>query len=222
MINQPLTNSAYLIEDCYKLHLGSLGKRLLAPIAIEQSDNFDKTKKIGRSGTTLLLNGLSLMRLDYMVNLNLTPNIINVKFYNDSRKRSIGVNQVIEIQKQELLFGTRFFFKCRCGKRLNVLYLRSDLPYFACRKCLNLKYYLTTINRHSLGRELFYWFNRSQKVKEKLASIKQFTHRGKATKKAASALHYANKYNLINNAVAIATIKEQMSRLGIKQNLQNI
>lgn len=214
MIN-PLIISSYLVEDCHKLRLGDLGKHLLAPAKTEQCDDFDKQIKIGKSGTALLLNGLNLMKVEYQINLNLAPNIINVKFYN-SKKMDSGINQTIEIQKQELLFGTRFFFKCRCGKRLNMLYLRPDMPYyFACRKCLNLRYFLTTINRKIIGKEIFYWFNRNQKVKEKIAGIKQFTRKGKPTKKASAVLHYANKYNLSTNTVAMAMIKNQMSRLGV-------
>lgn len=221
MIDPLITSSSYLIEDCFKLRLGDLGKFLLIPVRIEESDDLSKQTKTGRSGAALLLNGLSSMRVDYKMNLNREPNIINIRF-SDGRKESSSIDQAIEIEKQELLFGTRFFFKCRCGKRLNVLYLRPDMPYcFACRECLNLKYFLTTINRKVLGRELFYWFDRSRRVKEKLAEIKQLTKNGKITRKAAYALHYASKYNLANNSAAKATIEYQMNKLGVKMT-QNI
>lgn len=47
--------------------------------------------------------------------------------------------------------GVRYWFLCICGRRVGVLYKRPYDRYFACRKCLNLTYYSTKLNRRATG-----------------------------------------------------------------------
>lgn len=210
--------SKFLVEDCYRLHTRDLGKGILSPTNAKSKD------KISTNKTALLLNGLSVMRVSFKINLEANPINIKIFFSRDPKNwsKDLGISQTVDIEPCELRFGTRFYFKCGCGKKANILCLRPDIPYyFACRECLNLKYYLTTINRNSFGREIFYWFNRVEKAREKMAEIKRLTYNGKVTKRTAYALSVAKKYNLLSNETAKKKISYQLQKLGVSE-LQKI
>ncbi len=186
--------SPLLVEQCYRLSLGDLGKRLLYPVGSNRKyDVYDDMSALdGKQGTVFLLKryGLRALAVSYRVILSGKLRVDVSYSYRPLRSSS----QSIYLETEEAPYGTRYYMLCGCGRRCNVLYMRMDKPYyFACRACLNLIYELTRINRSVAGGELFYRFNRHIKLDNMSVDVKRIDYRGKYTKKAARVLRLSKR-----------------------------
>lgn len=103
------------------------------------------------------------------------------------------MTQSIVVETWPVGYGLRRYWQCQCGRPCSVLYMRPDHPIFACRECLNLKYSLSYLNRHTkVGRLLYraHWANKSMNLQE---SITRVDYGGKYTRKAANLMLIARK-----------------------------
>src|SRR3989344_7482766 len=104
--------------------------------------------------------GSALARIRKRGNINDSLDIshgnkkITINFWSEYRENEaclvIAINglesQEILLIESELMFGTRTYFVCDCGRRSFKLYLPPNSTEFKCRKCHNLKYELSAIN----------------------------------------------------------------------------
>lgn len=79
------------------------------------------------------------------------------------------------------LGGERFWFTCKCGKRVGVLYVSGD--EFRCRKCLNLTYHSQNIRKSIRNDVMLSAMDSLIKAKELQQQAKRYTYRGQPTKK---------------------------------------
>lgn len=88
--------------------------------------------------------------------------------------------QRILLSEQELTFGTRIYLTCNCGYRTNALYLNKGI--FACRKCHNLRYRSTTINRNSRHGRFIYQHSNILKLMDTRESMGRIFYKFQYTK----------------------------------------
>lgn len=94
------------------------------------------------------------------------------------------IPQSIVVETWPVGYGLRRYWQCQCGKPCSILYLRPDHPIFACRECLNLKYSLSYLNKHTKVGELLYrahWANKAMDLQERISRV---DYQGKYTRKA--------------------------------------
>ena len=172
-----------LVEDCAILELAHFPKGFL---------HFTK-KSAGRIRLTKLLTVLD-------VNFEIVPRRVNPYIELNFLKNRKQIKQVVYHDYGNVNLGSiRPYLLCECGYRANKLYMPLGGRYqaFKCRKCHELRYELTTINRKALGNDLFYRANRLMKLQSMEA--KYITYGDKLTKKAMAFISMSNKW-LINTA----------------------
>jgi hypothetical protein len=92
------------------------------------------------------------MRVYYRIQPR-TRMVIDTRYYFGR----VHVSQSIDLDFHCVTFGIKPYFLCSCGKIVSTLFLRPDQPSaFRCRICLNLRYALNGINRHSAHGDTFY------------------------------------------------------------------
>jgi hypothetical protein len=109
-----------------------------------------------------------------------------------------GEWETIELDWVDITFGSRPYFKCPCGARVGRLYLPKGSSFFRCRKCHQLKYFLTTINKKSIAGQKIYEMNRMQKLVESRESMRKILHNGRFSKRFESFLKQCDKAGLEN------------------------
>lgn len=181
-----------MVEECYKLSISDLGKRLLYPVGSNRMylQHNQPEKQVGKSGKAVLsaLYSLSLLKVDYQV------------YFDDNLRLEIyfGSNyQIIPLDTTECYFGTNVYMLCTCGKRCQILYMRRDnMTRFACRSCLNLKYEMTTFNRNTQLGPYSGLLHKYNKLAEKQLKVKRIDYNGKMTRKAKSIMKLSRKMNI--------------------------
>jgi hypothetical protein len=171
-----------LVEECYKLSIGDLGKHLLYPIGSNrmyaQHKELENLK--GKSGEVILsaLYSFKLLKVNYRVHFD---DVLRLEIF-------FGSNyQIIPLDTTELYYGTNVYMLCSCGRRCQVLYMRKDtVNRFACRDCLNLKYEMTTFNRNTQLGVYSVLLHRHQKLMAKQLGVKRIDYNGNITRKARS------------------------------------
>lgn len=83
----------------------------------------------------------------------------------------------------EITFGEKDFFYCSCGYRAMKLYLLPRGNEFKCRKCHNLRYELTVLNRKSVAGRVIHRANRIQKLADSRMAMGRIFYNGQYTKK---------------------------------------
>ena len=101
-----------------------------------------------------------------------------------------------ELEYVEITFGTKVYFRCKCGSRISKLYLPANSNSFGCRRCNQLGYFLTSINRNSIAGRQLYRMNRLQKLSESRANMQKILHNGKFSKRFESFLRQCNRAGL--------------------------
>lgn len=183
LLYSELMNSAYLIEGCPSLTIGSV-KRDLGRCRMKEADI---------TGAINIVHGAVILTVDYWFEY-----IDNNAFF------VISVDghapQRILLSEQELYFGTRNYFVCDCGKRVHKLYLPPGKAEFRCRSCYKLIYELSTINRNSTHGRLLYIANRTIKLANRRADMSRIIYKSRYTKKYKRFLRLCEKAGL-NNVV---------------------
>ena len=105
------------------------------------------------------------------------------------------IRQIIDIETAELPLGDRPYFRCQCGNRCSVLYLKPDGSKFACRECNKLIYEVKTVNK-KLMNGVLYQVNRINKLIEKSDKIDRAFYNGKPTKKVESFIRLREKWGV--------------------------
>ena len=126
-----------------------------------------------------------------LINIPYRGKEITINYWSEYRNNEIylvvaikGLNsQDILLYESELAFGTRSYFVCKCGHRSHKLYLPSNKAEFRCRKCHNLKYEITTINRNSIQGKLFYRTNRMIKLTNTRVGMNRIFYKNQYTKR---------------------------------------
>ena len=183
----------YLVEDCYKLKLAHFPRGFL------------HFKEI-RRGEMVLIRGLSYIKIGYHIKscADVPQIIINFK------RNNLSLSQCIKLESQVIHFGLRPYFFCSCGRRCNVLYLRFRGFKFLCRRCNNLTYTLcATINRKTRNGELFYRFNRLQKICDMETRVKRIDYNNKFTRKAKGLMNAVKKWQ-VNDDVKTRIAEQQL------------
>lgn len=116
--------------------------------------------------------------------------------------------QFIMLAEQAITFGTRRYFLCGCGLRVNKLYLPPDKSEYKCRACYRLRYELSYINRTSRHGELLYRTNRTLKLIDKRAGMNRVFYNGQYTKRFNRFLNLCSRIGLddvVKNALSLKT-----------------
>ena len=117
--------------------------------------------------------------------------------------------QRILLEEHELTFGTRSYLTCECGCRVNALYL--DKGIFACRKCKNLKYQSTTINRNSKHGKFIYQQNQILKLMTMRESLGRIFYRSQYSKRFKRWLGLCESAGLTNEVVDARKLMEAIN-----------
>ena len=178
----------YLIEDCFKLSIGDMGRSILS------RQNYKKNT------TFRLASAQGIIELFYRLQRNDNYPSVHMWFADINKRKystELTHKQIITITITKATFGSRPHFTCPlCLRRCNKLYRRPGYEYFACRMplCLNLMYESTTINRKKLGGELFYANSRIYKLFSKAERLGRLYYNGKLTKKVLAYLKIKAKW----------------------------
>ncbi len=176
-------SSSYLIEDCFKLSINDIGKKSL----------------YGKNGK------IELTRCNYndKLHCNFTSahQSLNIRY---TINKQVYI-QNINFETESIRYGLRPYMQCKCGHRSNTLYLRPDMPYrFACRRCNNLKYELTTINpKTKIGKYKIYLLH-LRKLDEAKIKINRLYYRGKVKTGAKSIAKKYLQWVLLYNPNALS------------------
>jgi hypothetical protein len=92
---------------------------------------------------------------------------VKVRIVNNKEEK---LSQVVELTNNKITFGTRRYFKCGCGKRVNTLYFKHNS--FKCRHCHNLAYEVTRYKKDSM----LYKINRHLKAEAMEQQVKNITY----------------------------------------------
>lgn len=179
-----------LAEDCLRLSISDLPKRLLQPA--------DKETYIGKSGEVFINNGKT--KIQYKVVPDRQP-IIALQFNYGGLVRW----QTLHLDTATVHFGERPYFECDgCFGLKHVLYLRTDNPtQLACRECLNIKYQLANTDRRTKTGVIFHAMHFLAKINS--FTLKRGLYNGKLTRQARSMLRFKQK--CLNDANALDTFK---------------
>lgn len=79
------------------------------------------------------------------------------------------------------LGGNRFWFVCKCGNKVGVLYVLGD--EFRCRKCLNLAYHSQNLSKSVRNDVLLSALDSFIEAQELQEQVKRITYSGELTKK---------------------------------------
>ncbi len=158
------------VEDCWRLSLENLGKKILD----------------GKDGRFVIFNGLTPI----LGSFRSEDDFLNISFNKNSREHT----QTIMLAESEAVFGTRPYLICsRCDSRRNDLYLRPDSYSFVCRDCANLYYYSTRQNRRTVHGNLFYQHNQCMKLMTLEPLVKRISYNGKLTRRASQVIQLSKK-----------------------------
>ena len=91
--------------------------------------------------------------------------------------------QTFTLEWIESTFGKRAYFNCGCGHRSAKLYLPPNGTQFSCRRCHNLKYRLSNLNRKSIVGQKIYKFERMNKLAYTRSNISRIFYKGQYTKR---------------------------------------
>ncbi len=107
--------------------------------------------------------------------------------------------QRILLSQRELKFGPRYYLSCGCGNKTNSLFLKRG--YFACRRCQNLHYRSTRINKTSDHGQLLFIENRRLRLIEEREKISRPIYQGRYTRRFLKWLGRCNKAGIFDEAV---------------------
>jgi hypothetical protein len=148
----------YLVEDCFYLTPRDVGNR------------FDRVRKLG---------------------INTLEHRPGIRYWFDdmSEPKYLFVSvdghepQKFKWESVEITFGEKGYFYCSCGHRATKLYLPPRSTEFKCRKCHELRYELTVLNRKSVAGKVIYRVNRIQKLANSRAGMGRIFYKGQYTKR---------------------------------------
>ena len=89
--------------------------------------------------------------------------------------------QRILLQDHQLTFGIRTYLTCSCGNRTTALYLHKGV--FACRKCHELSYTSTTINKTSKHGRFIYQQNQILRIMNMREDMSRIFYGSKYTRR---------------------------------------
>lgn len=115
-------------------------------------------------------------------------------------KDGIPLLKDIGFTSSECYFGgKRFWFTCKCGNRVSILYESGD--EFRCRKCLNLAYPSQNIRKSMRNDVLLSAFDDFLEAQELQNQANRITYRGELTKKQQKIELLYLKFYLVMNAL---------------------
>lgn len=118
--------------------------------------------------------------------------------------------QKILLQEHQLTFGVRTYFTCSCGSRTNALYLSKGV--FACRKCQNLHYFSTRINRSSKHGQFIYKQNQILKLMSQRENMNRIFYRSNYSKRFMRWLGLYGRLGLIDELVDAERLETAIHR----------
>ncbi|MCR4334755.1 MAG: hypothetical protein NUV47_03465 [Patescibacteria group bacterium] len=131
---------------------------------------------------------------------NNKPSIADYLIEYDGENTYLVINfaeksQKILLSEHQLTFGTRTYLNCACGHRTNSLYLNKGI--FACKKCHNLHYQSTSINRNTLHGKFLYQQNQILKIINMRESMNRIFYKSRYSKPFVRWLDLCGKAGLI-------------------------
>lgn len=189
------------IEECYILSASVIKKDLRK---IRNGEEI--------SGQVPVCNENRKMQLNYWSKASKEEDHLVVSFLNSEP-------QEILLQAFNLRYGARSYFTCECGKRGSSLYLHpeNEAEGFKCRKCLNLSYKLSSINKRSVYGPNLYQGMRMNKFFNDNKKVPRILYKGKETKTFLAYAHKMKKIGMIKRVnfglKQIAEIKSVSKRI---------
>lgn len=186
-----------LVENCLKLKVGNLPKRLLHQINKQDINDVpligEERHKDGRKGSFIIKDGTEKLHLTFAVDLNAYPPVLRLEFTRNPNDIN-GLNeQEIELETRPLPYGFRWYFTCKCGNFCSTLYLLPNSNQFVCRRCGNLTYELCTINKKTFNGQ-FYYISRLIKLFRKEEQIRHRIYKGEYTKRMRNFMKISQKW----------------------------
>lgn len=185
-VTRQLKPAKGLVEEAFQMKIGHFGKRLLFSVKrIEDVLGIGQDSvREGKKGEIIVKapRGQGELRISYQVDLIGESPALELSFVRNPLSFEQSIAQRVDLETQELAWGTRYYFVCDCGKRCNILYLASGRQTFGCRECQNLTYEIRRINKRSMN-GLLYYLNRKLRLADKREKIDRISYDGKRTKK---------------------------------------
>jgi len=197
--NSKLSEDKTLVENCIKLRVGNLPKKLLHQINRQDIDDIPppigEENKEGKKGKFIIKFGTIKLHCSFAIDLNTYPPVLKIEFTKNPSDLYGLSTQQIELEIRPITFGMRWYFTCRCGKLCNVLYLPLNNNFFACRECYNLTYESCRINKNTLN-NLPYYTSRLIKLHEKRKQITHPIYKNKYTKRMNNLIKISEKWGV--------------------------
>jgi len=143
------------------------------------------------------------------------PSVIDysVEYYDDKAYLVVifGIEpQKILLSEHQLTFGVRTYLNCNCGCRTNALYLKNGV--FGCRKCQNVHYTSTTLNRSSRHGAFLYKQNQILKLMTQRESMNRIFYRSHYSKRFMRWLGLYGRLGLIDELVDAEKLETAIHR----------
>ena len=145
-------------------------------------------EKLPVSGFLNLVNGNTETPIDYRVEYEENSACLVIEFDTEPQR--------ILLSHHELTFGTRTYLTCSCGCRTNALYLNKGV--FACRKCHNLCYQSTTINKTTKHGKFLYKQSQIIKLMERREGLNRIFYKSQYSKPFMRWLSLCESAGLVN------------------------
>ena len=171
-----------LVEDCFSLSPADVNRNLY------------RIRKIG--------SGIDPRRsdIDYWIDEDDDNSYLFITIGGSEPQRII-------IEEVEVAFGGfRQYFVCDCGKRIIKIYLPQGKKEFKCKKCHQLKYFLTTFSHKSIHGMARYNFSRMNKLSQHRATMGTVMYNGSFTKKFQRFLRMCDRAGIkdvVRNAIGL-------------------
>lgn len=180
-----------LVEDCHQLSVGGFGEQLLQPVHLPQLAD----DSLGKVGEVPAWKRDSFIPIKFGVDLGDDEEGPRIAIEYQLGGRDYYENLLIETVPTP--YGERPVFVCiGCWEHKNKLYRRPDVPNFACRKCGNLKYELTTLNKKSTAGAFQYQLHQGLKADLSRAKLRRVKYSGQLTKRAKATIKAYSKFKL--------------------------
>jgi hypothetical protein len=117
--------------------------------------------------------------------------------------------QAVGWEFREITFGLRSYFRCRCGARVQRIYLPPNSTEFKCKECHKLRYQLEAINSSSIAGKAIHRFIKTQKLADRRTQISRIFYAGRYTKRFESFLGLCARSGLfeaVNDAKKLMTL----------------
>ena len=186
-----------LVESCFVLDTKTIKNDL----------RLARRQKGAIGGCINIIHGNKQSVADYYIEIGKEHDYLVIQYGEEEQR--------IRLTEGELHFGPRSMFICDCGTRVGKLYLPSHAIQFKCRKCHNLAYQSTTINRTSKHGKFLHQQSQILKLADMRDKMNRIFYKSRYTKRFLHWLGLCSRAGLFDEAMQAWKLQDAVN--GYKQ-----